>query len=476
MSESFDLVILGSGSTAFAAALRAAELGKTAAMTEVRTLGGTCVNRGCLPSKNLIEAAKIFYESTHPRYPGLRAAPMGLDFQALIGQKNEIIHSYRDKKYQSIVVGSKKIKVFTGPARFVDSHEVVVGDVHLTAPRFLVATGSSPIVPDIAGLSSTPYLTSDLLTSKEEMELKELPESLICLGGGYIALELGQMFARFGTTVTLLERGPSVLSRYEPEIRESVREVFLKEGINIITKAQVRRVEGDEKRVSVTIEVNGRERPLTASRLLVATGRQPNTDNLGLESVNVLVDEQGFIKVDQELRTSQKHIFAAGDVIGPHTGSQMATPVGAQDGGIAAINALNGEAHRVHHQVIPRAIFIDPQVGVVGLTDEEANALGYACECRTVPMSLVPRAGAVRDLRGVIKMVADRKTRRVLGVSMHGLAAAEVIHEATMGLRLGATVDDFASLLHVYPTMSEALKIVALSFTKDVAKMSCCAE
>lgn len=476
MPEQFDLVILGSGSTAFAAALRAAELGKTAAMTEVRTLGGTCVNRGCLPSKNLIEAAKILYESTHPRYPGLSPAAMGLDFQALIEQKDEVIRGYRDKKYQGIVTGSKQIKVFNGPARFVSPNEVVVDGVSLSTPRFLIATGSSPVTPDIPGLSSTPYLNSDLLTSEEEVELKELPESLISIGGGYIALELGQMFARFGTTVTILERGPRILSRYEPEIAKSVSSVFRAEGIHLVHSAEVQRVDGDEKRVSVTVEVNGRRRQLTAARLLIATGRQPNTDNLGLETVNVARDERGFVKVDEELRTSQEHIYAAGDVIGPHTGSQMATPVGAQDGGIAASNALSAERHRVNHQVIPRAIFIDPQVGVVGLTDEQANAQGYECTCRTVPMALVPRAGAVRDTRGVIKMVADRRTRRVLGVSMHGLAAAEVIHEAAMGLRLGARVDDFAGLLHVYPTMCEALKMVALSYTKDVAKMSCCAE
>lgn len=476
MPERFDLVILGSGSTAFAAALRAAELGKTAAMTESRTLGGTCVNRGCLPSKNLIEAAKIFYESTHPRYPGLRTAAMGLDFRTLIEQKDEVVQTYRSKKYRNIVTGSQHIKVFTGPARFVGPHHVVIGNTELTAPHFLIATGSSPVIPDIPGLASTPYLTSDLLTSQEEMELKELPDSLIGIGGGYIALELGQMFARFGTQVTILERSGQMLPRYEPEIAESVSAVFQGEGIRLMTHAPVTRVEGDNKRISVTVAVDGRPRQLTASRLLVATGRRPNTDALGLETAGVAVDDQGFVKVDEELRTSARHLFAAGDVIGSFTDSQMATPVGAQDGGIAAGNALADERRRVDHRVIPRALFTDPPVGVVGLTDAQANARGYECACRTVPMALVPRAGAVRDTRGIIKMVADRRTRRVLGVSMHGLAAAEVIHEAAMGMRLGATVDDFAGLLHVFPTMCEALKIGALSFTKDVSQMSCCAE
>ncbi len=476
MAQHFDLVILGSGSTAFAAALHAAELGKTAVMTEVRTVGGTCVNRGCLPSKNLIEAARIFYESTHPRYPGLGAAAMSLDFKQLIDQKDELIHAYRDKKYQSIVSDSDRIKVLPGHASFAGPRDVVVGDERLTGDRFLVATGTSPTIPDLPGLSSTPYLTSDLLTSFEDMELKKLPESIICIGGGYISLELGQMFSRFGSQVTIVERGPHLLSQYEPEISDSVAEVLRDEGIQVLTNARIKHVRGDPTQVAVTVEAGGCQRDLKATRLLIATGRRPNTADIGLEMTGVAVDEHGFVHVDEELRTSVDYIYAAGDVIGGFTASQMATPVGAQDGGIAANNSLGGESRKVDHRVIPRAIFIDPQVGVVGLTDEEANAEGYSCECRTIPISLVPRAAAVHETSGVIKMVTDRKTHRVLGVSMHGLNASEVIHEAAMGLKFNATVADFAGMLHVYPTMAEALKIVALSFTKDVSKMSCCAE
>ncbi len=266
---------------------------------------------------------------------------------------------------------------------------MTVNGTTLTGSRFLVATGSSPTIPDIPGLSNTPYLTSDLLTSLEDMELKELPEPLIISGGGYIALELGQMFSRFGTEVTILERGQRVLSAYEPEIAQSVVAVFREEGITLHTHASISQVQGDTKQVVVFASVNGRQRELKAAKLLVATGRRPNTKDLGLELPGVAVDEHGFIKVDEELRTSAEHVYAAGDLIGPYTDSQMATPVGAQDGGIAAENALNGVAHKVDHRVIPRAIFTDPQVGVVGLSDEEANARGYQCACRTIPMSLV---------------------------------------------------------------------------------------
>jgi mercuric reductase len=430
-----------------------------------------------LPSKNLIEAAKILYDSKNPRYPGLSPTSMSVDFRALIEQKDAVIEDYREKKYQSITYGSKTIRVFEGAARFSGKKEVTVNGQVLSAPRFLVATGTAPTVPDVPGLRDTPYLTSDLLTSHEDIELTELPASLIIIGGGYIALELGQMFSRFGTSVTILERGERILSAYEPEIAHSVAEVFRGEGIAIHTKATVSRVQGDERHVIVTLQVDGRQKELKAAKLLVATGRTPNTEHLGLDLPGVDLDERGFVKVNEELRTSAAHVYAAGDVIGSYTGSQMATPVGAQDGGIAAENALNGKAgHKVNHAVIPRAIFTDPQVGVVGLSNEEANARGYECECRMIPMSLVPRAEAVRKTRGVLKMVADRNTKKVLGVSMHGMHAAEVIHEAAMGLRFGASIDDFARMLHVYPTMSEALKIAALSYIKDVSKMSCCAD
>jgi mercuric reductase len=209
---------------------------------------------------------------------------------------------------------------------------------------------------------------------------------------------------------------------------------------------------------------------------LIATGRRPATSTLGLELAGVGVDATGAVQVDRTLRTSVPHIWAAGDVIGREDESQMATPVGAHDGKIAAHNALSGEWLRaVDHRFLPRVIFTDPQVAVVGLTDEGAMAAGIACKCNTIPLSAVPRAGAIRDTRGLIKMVLDKATRQVVGVSMLGTNAGEVIHEAAMALRFGATTEDFLDLIHVYPTMAEALKLVALSFTKDITRLSCCA-
>lgn len=471
-TQRFDLVILGSGSTAFAAAIKAAELGKSVAMTENRTLGGTCVNRGCLPSKNLIAAAAIVYDAAHPRYPGIQGARLKVSFGELIGQKDEVVAYYREKKYQSILGG--RISVLGGTARFVDRHAVEVGNVRAQAERFLVATGSRPFPPPIKGLEGVPHLTSDLLTSQEEMELKTQPESLTIIGGGYIALELGQLFSRLGTKVVILEQSARILGNYEPEVGEVMARILSDEGLTLYTSTRAQALRSESGRITVDTS-GGYDKPVASSHLLVAAGRLPNTDGLGLERIGVELDAGKAVKVDDELRTTATHVWAAGDVVGANTDSQMATPVGAQDGGIAAVNAF-GAHRKVSHSVIPRAIFTDPQVGVVGISDKQASERGYRCACRVVDMALVPRAQAVRDTRGIIKMVAERESGRVLGVSMVGRDAGEVIHEAALGIRLGATIDDFASMLHVYPTMCEALKIVALAFSKDVSKLSCCAE
>jgi mercuric reductase len=476
VSRSADLVILGSGSTAFAAALTAQELGKTAVMTEERPVGGTCVNRGCLPSKNLIGAARLVHDARHPRYAGLTPATIDLDFGALVGQKDALVHEYRGKKYESLIGG--RISLEHGHVRFVDPHTVEVDGTRIRGDRILIATGSRPVLPPIAGLDEVPYLTSDLLTVDEAMALRDRPASLLIVGGGYVALELGQMFSRFGTRVTMLERHGQLLARgYEPEVGRSLGDILAKEGLDIVLNATASAVRREGDGIEVTASIEGQERRFRAERLLIATGRRPNTDAIAIERSGVQVNQRGEVVVDPQLRTSVAHIFAAGDVIGTQHNSQMATPVGSRQGGLAAKNALSGEpARSVDHRVIPRVIFTDPEVAVVGMTEAEAIAAGHRCWCNTLPMSIVPRAAAIHDTRGIIKMTADADSHEVLGVVMVGHGAGEVIHEAAMAMRFRATLHDFIDLLHVFPTMAEALKTVALSRFKNPAKLSCCAE
>src|SRR5579859_5277511 len=394
MQERYDLVILGSGSTAFAAALHAAELGKSAVMAEFRTVGGTCANRGCLPSKNLIEAAHLVYDAAHPRYPSLTPVLMPFSWAELVAQKDEIIEEYRAHKYESLLDDPDHVQVVPGQARLVSDHEVEVqsadGPRRLIGEQLLIATGSQPSIPQVPGFSDVPYLTSDLLSSADdpwERELREQPRSLLILGGGYIALELGQMFARFGTQVTLVTRGSTILSGYEPEIAEALTQILQEEGLRIVTGAQVRGVRSEGEGVALSVKLHGSQHTFSAEHLLVSTGRRPNTQEIGLEQAGVKLDTVGAVRVDRTLRTTLSHIWASGDVIGRGTESQMATPVGAHDGKIAAHNALSGEPQReVDHSVIPRTIFTDPQVAVVGMTDEEAVAAGIVCNCNTIPL------------------------------------------------------------------------------------------
>lgn len=474
--EKFDLVILGSGSTAFAAALRAQEMGKTAVMIEERVIGGTCVNRGCLSSKNLIGAAKLAHDAAHPRYPGLGPAAIDIDFPSLVRQKDQIVAGYRQKKYESLVGG--KFRIEQGHAGFIDDHRVEVNGKRLRGEAILIATGSRPGLPEIRGLSEVPFLTSDLLAMGEESELTDLPSSMLIIGGGYVALELAQMFHRLGTAVIIVERGRDLFGLgYEPEVGPAVRELLVEEGIEVLTHATVSDVRADSGGIAASIVVNGAPRELRAQRLLIATGRLPNTERIGLEKTGVTTGGHGQVLVDEYLRTSVPHIFAAGDVIGLEHGSQMATPVGSQDGGTVAYNAFSGGAPRkANHRVVPRAVFIDPPLASVGMTEQDATAAGHPCWCGTVAMSLVPKAEAIRDTRGFVKMVADNDTGEVLGVTMLGHSASEVIHVAAMALRFRAKLQDFIDLLHVYPTMAEALKLAAISRFKNPATLSCCAQ
>jgi len=475
VSDRFDLLILGSGSTAFAAAIRAADLGARVAMVERRTLGGTCANRGCLPSKNLIEAARIVHDAAHPRYVGLTPAGVEVDFAALVEQKDAVVREYRAKKYASVADGLTDLELLEGDATFIDGHTVQVGDRRASGDRILIATGSRPTVLPIPGLDEVPYLTSDLLDADEAGRLTELPPSLIVLGGGYVAVELAQMFARLGSRVTVVARS-GLLSGYEPELGQTLAEVFEAEGIEIIPDASVNRVRGDARGIELEVEQASAGRIVGAARLLVSAGRTPNTDTLGLERAGIAVDGDGFVTVDAQLRASQPHVWAAGDVIGRQHDSQMATPVGARQGRIVADNAFADARRAFDGRVIPRAIFTDPPIALVGLSEAEVQARHLPAVSATTPLQYVPRAGAVHRTTGLVKMIASTIDERVLGVHVIGEAAPEIIHEAAMAMKFKATLADFVELIHVYPTMSEALKIGAQAFSRDVTKLSCCAE
>ena len=385
------------------------------------------------------------------------------------------MREYRAKKYASVADGLSDLELIEGDASLLDPHTIILGDRRVAGDRILIATGSHPTIPSIPGLDTVPYLTSDLLDADEAGRLTDLPVSLAVLGGGYVAVELAQLFSRLGSRVTIVARS-ALLRGDEPELGRTLGEVFQTEGIEVVTDARIERVDGDAREVRVHAETSTAGRIIRAERLLVATGRMPNTDTLGLARAGVTLDPDGFVAVDAELRTSQPHIWAAGDVIGRQHGSQPATPVGARQGRIVAENAFADAGRRFDGTVVPRAIFTDPPIAVVGETEAALRRRHYPAVAATTPLRYVPRAGAVHRTTGFVKFIASTIDERVLGVHVIGESAPEIIHEAAMAMHFKASLADFIDLIHVYPTMSEALKIGAQAFRRDVTKLSCCAE
>jgi mercuric reductase len=466
-NDRYDLVILGSGAAAFAAALKASELDVKVAMIERGTVGGTCVNVGCVPSKNLLRAGEIIYYSKHPSYDAISSNNGKFSFKEIVEKKDELVLSLRNAKYVNVLDSIQNVTLIKGSASFVSKNEVKVNGKQLYGKKFIIATGSSTNVPPIQGINDVDYLTN-----VEALNMKELPDSMIVLGGGPLGLEFAQMYAHFGTKVTLLHRSSRIATRQEPEISQALKQYLEEEGITIYTNAKASSVrkKGDVK--IVRFNVNGDAREIEAEQLLVATGRKPNTADLQPENAGVRVRQDGAVIVNSEMRTSSSHIWAGGDVIG----MPMLETIAAKEGAIAADNALKNAGKKVDFLSVPHAIFTSPQVASVGLTEEQMMEKMKVCSCRTLAMSDVPKAKVIHEERGLIKMVVHPKTRRIFGVHILAELAADMIHEAVLAVKYKLTVDDIIDTVHIFPTMTEAIKLVATAFRKDVSKLSCCAE
>jgi mercuric reductase len=295
---------------------------------------------------------------------------------------------------------------------------------------------------------------------------------MIIIGGGVIALELGQMFHRFGTKVTILVRGEHVLSELDEEVASSIQSILINEGIKIYTHSEVTQVSQKNKEIFVTLRVGEKTKRISSEQLLVACGRVPNSDGIGLEIPGVQVGKKKYIKVNSQMQTTSELIWAAGDVTGP----PLATPVGAREGVVAAENLLNGKKIEMNYSVIPRGVFTDPEVAAVGLSAAEARAQGMQVEADCLDLAHVPKAAAIYQTKGLVKMVIEEDTKRIVGVQLVANRGADIIHEAALAVKYRLTVRDLIETIHVYPTMSEAIRMAAQMFTKDVSKLSCCAE
>ncbi|MFN8665904.1 MAG: mercury(II) reductase [Gemmatimonadaceae bacterium] len=488
----FDLLIVGTGAAGVAAAIHAASMGASVAIVEGGTLGGTCVNVGCIPSKTLVEAAAHLYMARRG-FPGIAPCEPAFEWREVVRQKDALVSELRAAKYADVLASYPGVALLEGRARLLVGADgggrgvrVRVGDgaaarEHV-ARKVIVATGSAPALPLIAGLDAV-----DALNSTSAMALKALPASLIVLGGGAVGAELGQTFARFGVKVAIVQRGPHLLPGEDPEIAKALHEAFAAEGIEVHTSTEAVRVErvgeGDGDEVVVHVRQGGREGQLRAQRVLVAAGRRPNIRDLGLEDVGVALSPTGHVQVDTSLRTANPDVYAAGDV----TGGPAYVYVAAAGGRVAAANALNAlrttgtpgnasdDPNKLDLIAVPRVTFTAPQVASVGLTEAAARVAGYLVEVSVLDMSDVPRALVSHDRRGLVKLVSELGSGRILGVHAAAANAGEFMGEATLAIRFGLTTKDLRGTLHPYLTWGESVKLVAQGGSAGVQKLSCCA-
>jgi mercuric reductase len=460
-----DLVVIGSGGAAFAAAIRARDLGAEVAMCEAATIGGTCVNIGCVPSKALLAAASARQVAGHHPFPGITTTAGPVDLAALVAGKDELVNQLRFDKYEHLAE-EYGFTLLCGRGSFTAADRFVCDGEEVAAGQFLVATGASPAVPPIPGLAEAGYLTSTTA-----FELRELPSSLVVIGANAIGLEVGQLFLELGTSVTFVEAASRIAPLDEPEISAALTDVLRQQGAQVHTSAAVTGVERRGMRRVVTFSVGGSELQVTADQVLVATGRRPNTAGLGLEAAGVGLGERGAVVVDEFCSTSNARIWAAGDV----TGAPQFVYVAAAQGALAADNAIGKLGRTIDWEGLPKVTFTTPQIASVGLTEEEATRAGHRVETRVLTLDAVPRALVERDTAGLCKIVAEEGQDKILGVHLLARGAGEVILAATYAVKANMTVTQLAETWAPYLTMAEALKLTAQTFTRDVSRLSCCA-
>lgn len=447
----FDLVVIGGGMAGLPIANKAAYKGLKTALVEKELLGGTCLNRGCIPTKTMIHSAKVAHTVRTAELFGIKTSPPKVDLAAIVSRKNKIVETIRKNAYRQ-VKKNQNLTLIEATAVFEGSNQLSVGESLIEAEKFIINTGARPLLPPIKNLDQISYHTNRSL-----LELTQLPETLLVVGGGYIGVEFAQMFARFGSKVILFQQNNRLVPAEDPEISQVLLEVFRQEGIEVVTTAQVVEVAQEGKHITAKVVVNRKEQEYHGDTLLMATGRRPNTDQVGLELAGVQMDERGFILADQSYQTNQNHIWAIGDV----TGKPMFTHSARDDAERLYQLLFKGISSENSNRIVPYAIFTDPEIAAVGMTEQEALDQGFEIKIGKHPFNRVARAMAMGSTAGFIKIVADASTDRILGAQIIGPHAGELIHEFVITLQTSATFQDIGKALHVHPTLAEGVSSAA---------------
>lgn len=475
-----DVLVIGGGSAGFSAAITAAESGANVVIAGHGTIGGTCVNVGCVPSKTMIRGMEAVHHAKDAgRFDGVKGTAEIFNWKATIAQKQSLVDELRKAKYEDVLPSYPNVSYvdMKDKARFTGNGTEVDIDGTLYHPKkVIIVTGSSSALPPINGIQSVPALDST-----SALELETLPESLLVIGGGVIGVELGQMFARAGVKVTICCRS-RLLPEAEPEISEALKTHLEAEGVTVCTGVGYQKIEPSAEGIKLTCEslncdgaghcdTIAADKTITAEKLLVAAGRKPNTASLDADKARIKLLKNGGIETNEFMQSSNPDIYAAGDV----TGTDMFVYMAAYGGKLAAKNALEGNNHKYSNENMPAVVFTDPQMAMVGLTESEAKAKGHDVKTSMITLDHVPRYIAARDTRGLIKLVADRKTDKLLGAHILAPDGGEIVQTMVLALKARMTTEELANTIFPYLTGVEGLKLAAQTFDKDVSKLSCCA-
>jgi len=441
----FDAIAIGSGQAGNPLSAALADLGWKVALIERAELGGSCINTGCTPTKTMVASAQVAHYARDAARWGVRASGVSLDMPAVVARKNQKVQNGR-AGVEKRIDARPNVKLIRGQAKFSGPHQVQVGTEFFESEKIFIDTGTRPAIPHIPGIETVPFLTNATV-----MELQVVPEHLLVLGGGYIGLEFGQMFRRFGSRVTIVHNAGRIMPREDADIASALQKVLEAEGVAFRLNITTKRVENRNGAIALTVESGGRTDTLQASHLLVATGRKPNTDDLGLEAAGVATDARGYVKVNGRLETNVPGVWALGDV----KGGPAFTHISYNDYQIVYANLIEGKNLSIENRYLPYALFTDPQLGRVGITEAEARASGRKFKMGTFPMSSVSRAIERDETAGLMKIIVDAQSDRILGAAILGSEGGETVQILGAMILADAPYTVLKGAVYIHPTLAE---------------------
>lgn len=448
----YDAVIIGAGQAGVPLAKKLAEAGKKTVLIEKRLVGGTCINDGCTPTKAMIASAKAVHQAKKASALGVDIGSVKIDFKKIVRRKNDIVEQFRSSSEKGIAE-TNGLKLIFGTAKFSAEKELTItlndgGEEKVTADWIFINTGAKTAIPDIAGLDQIDYLTSTTI-----LDLETVPEHLVVIGGNYIGLEFGQMFSRFGSKVTILEKSTGILAKEDEDISSALTEILTDEEVEIITDVKVEKIDQDKKHLHITVRSGKTKKDITASHLLVAAGRVPQTAYLGLENCGVKLDDKGHVMVNEKLETNIKGIYALGDV----KGGPAFTHIAYNDYTIVYRNLIEGTKYTIQDRPVPYCMFTDPQLGRIGISEKEAKEKKLNYEVAMIPMSQVARGIETNETLGLMKAVVDPETKQILGAAILGSEGGEIMSVLQMAIEGNITYDRIRYCVFAHPTYTESL-------------------